>query len=126
RAPQPFAFGADAHQLAVGMHLDEAEDGHPIFVGHPVGRFDLEPGLDMRLEQGESLIVGQVVVECRATALERPEDRFEGERIGHGLVVLCPWTARSDRSAYVSAMADALTRPFGRYQATRPLMADRR
>ena len=40
-AHQPLALGQDAHQLAVGVHLDEAQDRRPVLVGHPVGRLDL-------------------------------------------------------------------------------------
>jgi hypothetical protein len=95
---QPLALGEDTHQLAVGVHLDEAQDGGPVLVGHPVGRLDLEPGRDMLLEQRVSLVVRQVLVERRAPALERAEDRFEGERVGHDGPPW-PWTARNDRSA---------------------------
>ena len=35
------------------------------------------------LEQGEPLVVRQVVVEGGTGPLERAEDRFERERIGH-------------------------------------------
>ena len=125
RAHQPFAFGEHAHQLAVGVHLDESEDGRPVLVRHPVGRLDLAAGGDVRLEQGEPLVVRQVVVERGAAALERPEDRLERERIGHD-GPLGAWTARSARSANASAMARAESRPSGLYQPTRPLSAVRR
>ncbi len=98
RPHQPLALGQDAHQLAVGVHLDEAQDGGPVLVGHPVGRLDLEPGRDVLLEQRVALVVRQVLVERRAAALERAEDRFEGERVGHDRLPW-PWTARNDRSA---------------------------
>ena len=60
RPHQPLALGQDAHQLAVGVHLDEAQDGRPVLVGHPVGRLDLAAGRDVRLEQRVPLVVRQV------------------------------------------------------------------
>jgi hypothetical protein len=47
RAQDPFAFGEDAHQLRVAVHLDELDELRPVVVGHPVGRLDLAAGLDV-------------------------------------------------------------------------------
>ena len=41
RAHEPLALGEDAHELAVGVHLDEPEDLGPVVVGHPVAGLDL-------------------------------------------------------------------------------------
>ena len=49
-AKDPLAFGQDAHQLGVGVHLDELQDRGPIVVGHPVVRLDLAAARDMRVE----------------------------------------------------------------------------
>ena len=50
RAQDPLALGQHAHQLGVGVHLDELEDGGPVFVGHPVVRLDLAAGADVGIE----------------------------------------------------------------------------
>ena len=52
RAHDPFALGQDAHELAVGVHLDEAQDARPVLVGHPVVRLDLATADDVGLEDG--------------------------------------------------------------------------
>jgi hypothetical protein len=84
RPHQPLALGQDAHQLAVGMHLDEAQDARPVLVRHPVGRLDLAAARDVLLEQVESLVVGHgVVVERERAAFVRAEDGLEGDRVGH-------------------------------------------
>jgi len=51
RRPQdPVALRKDPHELAVGVHLDELQDGGPIVVRHPVIGLDLAPGRDVRIE----------------------------------------------------------------------------
>jgi hypothetical protein len=42
RCPQdPVALGQDAHQLRVGVHLDELDEAAAVLVRHPVGHLDL-------------------------------------------------------------------------------------
>ena len=84
RPHDPFALREDTHQLAVGVHLDEAEDALAVFVGHPVGRLDLAAGEDVLLEVAEALIVGQVrLVEREARPILRSQDGIKCERVGH-------------------------------------------
>ena len=83
RPHQPLALGEHAHQLGVRVHLDEAQDGGPVLVGHPVGRLDLAARGHVLLEQREPLVVGQVVVRGRPRALAWIEDGVESQRIGH-------------------------------------------
>ena len=88
RSHQPLALGEDAHELGVRVHLDEAQDGGPILVGHRVGRFDLAAGHDVRLEPLEPGVVCLVVVTGRGgtgRAVGRREHGIERERIGHSV-----------------------------------------
>jgi hypothetical protein len=84
RPHEPLAFGQDAHQLAVGVHLDEAEDRFPVLVGHPVGRLDLAAADDVLFEMAVALVVVErVVVERERRPLARRQNRVESERVGH-------------------------------------------
>ena len=84
RAEEPLALRQDAHQLRVGMHLDEAQDAGPVLVGHPVAGLDLAAGRDVRLERRVSLVVREgLVVVRQAQALRGREDRVERQRVGH-------------------------------------------
>ncbi len=47
RLEDPFALGQHAHQLAVGVHLDELDQPLPVLVRQPVGRLDLAALLDV-------------------------------------------------------------------------------
>ena len=51
----PVAFGEAAHQLGVGVHLDEGEDGLPVGVGHVVVDLD-EPAV---VEEGLEFVHGR-------------------------------------------------------------------
>ena len=62
RPHDPLALGEDAHQLAVGVHLDEAQDLGPVLVGHPVGRLDLAAVRDVLLEMRVPRVVRERVV----------------------------------------------------------------
>ena len=84
RAEDPLALRQDAHQLRVGVHLDEAQHAGPVLVGHPVVRLDLATVRDVRLEGGISFVVRErLVVVRQAEALRRREDRVERKRVGH-------------------------------------------
>src|SRR6266581_370068 len=50
RAHDPFALGQHTHQLAIGVHLNEAEQRGAVLLGHPVGRLDFATARDMREE----------------------------------------------------------------------------
>jgi hypothetical protein len=94
RAHDPFALGQDAHQLAVGVHLDEPEHGDPVLVGHPVGRLDLAAGGHVLLEMAVSLVMVEgVVVEWEGRPLARRQDGIEGKRVGHR------WSSERERRA---------------------------
>ena len=97
RAHEPLALGEDAHQFAVGVHLDEAQDRRPVLIRHPVRGLHFQPGGDMCLEERVPLVMWQLLVEREATPLQRPKDRFEGERICHD-PSRCVRTARDVRS----------------------------
>ena len=97
RAQDPVALGEDAHQLGVGVHLDEPEHGAPVLVGHPVGRLDLAAGLDVGDERvGAGVVRQRVVVEREGAPLGGRQDGCERERVGHAG---SPESERSDRSA---------------------------
>ena len=51
RPHDPVALGQDAHQLRVGVHLDELQDRGAVLVGHPVVRLDLAAGADVGEER---------------------------------------------------------------------------
>ena len=81
------------------MHLDEAQDGGSVFVGHRVDRLDLAAVHDVRLEALEPGVVG-LVVRANGRPASRPfgrrEDRIERERVGHGISVrLCREAVRN-------------------------------
>ncbi len=122
---QPLSLREHAHQLGVGVHLDEPQHSQPVLVRHPVGGFDLQAGRDVGFEQRVPLVVRQVLlVEARPAPFQRPEDRLEGARIRHPAPSSIE-TARSDRSAYALAIARGERRPSGRYHATIPFSAVR-
>ncbi len=51
RGPQdPLPLGQHAHQLGVGVHLDEPADGPAVLLGHPVGRLHLATRGDVPVE----------------------------------------------------------------------------
>ncbi len=85
---QPLALGQDAHELRVGVHLDEAQDGRPVLVGHGVDGLDLAAAHHVRLEPLEPRVV-RLVVRPHRGAAARPfgwrQDRIERERVGHGI-----------------------------------------
>ena len=87
RPHDPFPLREHAHQLAVGVHLDEAEHALAIFVGHPVGRLHLAAGEDVLLEVAESLVVREVLVERQTRPVAGSQDRDRG-RAGRSSVVL--------------------------------------
>ena len=47
RPHDPVSLGEHAHQLGVGVHLDELEDRGAVLVRHPVVRLDLAAGADV-------------------------------------------------------------------------------
>ena len=79
----PLALGQDAHQLRVGVHLDEPQDRGPVLIGHPVVGLDLAAAADVRLEQLEALVVWQVIVPRPRPRFHWREDWLEREGIGH-------------------------------------------
>ena len=101
RLHQPFALRQDTHQLGVGMHLDEAQDGGAVGVRHRVGGFDLAAGHDVRLEALEPGVFAFRVSprrrRGRGDAVRRREHRIERQGIGHDVCPLAP-TARSARA----------------------------
>ena len=87
RPHDPVPLGEHAHQLGVGVHLDEAQDRRPVRVRHRVGRLDLAAGGEIGLEAGHPVVVRRGVVVRRRRgigALRRGQDRVEGSRVGHG------------------------------------------
>jgi hypothetical protein len=46
-AQDPLALGQDAHELRVGVHLDELDQARPVLVGHPVVGLDDASGVDV-------------------------------------------------------------------------------
>ncbi len=120
-AHDPVALGEDAHQLAVGVHLDEAQDARPVLVGHPVAGLDLAPGDDVLLERAVALVVIAILVERQPAALALGQDGVERQGIGHrGTTGLSARRLRSTNSALI-ARADS--GPPGRYQVAIPLRA---
>ena len=93
RPHDPLPLREHAHQLAVGVHLDESEDALAVFVGHPVGRLDLAAGEDVLFEVAEPLVLRQVVVERQPRSIAGRQDRVEGKRVGHR------WSSDRERSA---------------------------
>ena len=58
RGPQdPVAFGKRAHDLGVGVHLDELNEPLPVLVRHPVAGLDLVPFPDPLLERLDFFLV---------------------------------------------------------------------
>ena len=98
RPHDPFAFGEDAHQLAVGVHLDEAEHRGPVLVGHPVGRLDLAAGWSRAPRSGDSARRGEASsLNGRWLRSRGRQDGIERERVGHR------WSLRegSEREVHV-------------------------
>jgi hypothetical protein len=59
RAHDPVALRQHAHELGVGVHLDELQDGGAVLVGHPVVGLDLATRPDVREERvGVTGLVG--------------------------------------------------------------------
>src|SRR5918995_6317141 len=54
---QALSFGERAHDLGVGVHLDELEHPHPVVVGHPGLGLDLSAVRYVRVEVGQFLFV---------------------------------------------------------------------
>ncbi len=83
---QPLALGQDAHELGVGVHLDESQDGRSVLVGHGVDGLDLAAVHDVRLEPLEPGVI-RLVVRAHRRAAAGPfgggEHRIERERVGH-------------------------------------------
>ena len=66
-AGDPLALGQRAHDLAVGVHLDELEVQPAVLVGHPVVRLDQLARVDPLEELlGPALVVACVPVACRS------------------------------------------------------------
>ena len=77
------------------MHLDEAQDGGPVLVGHPVGRLDLAAGGDVRLEQRRTARRGG-----RSCVGRRPASAHAATRMGSrasGSVIATASSRRSRR-----------------------------
>ena len=119
RTEQPFALRQDAHQLAVGVHLHEAEDALAILVGHPVAGLDLAAGLDVRFERPEPLVVAQArVVVGQVGPLARRQDGIQGQGVGHGWASSAAGTTGGCRPRmkivrYASATAWRVQRAIG-------------
>jgi hypothetical protein len=47
RPEDPLALGEHAHELGVGVHLDELPEARAVLVRHPVVGLDLTSGLDV-------------------------------------------------------------------------------
>src|SRR6266581_1993030 len=110
-AQDPFPLWEHAHQLRVGVHLDEPADGLPVVVGHPLAHLDLAPGGDVAVEGLGALGVVHGLPPAVAVALPSVIPRPS------------PWR---NRSAYCSAMASGPSGPSGRYQWARAFMAESR
>ena len=117
RAHDPLALGEHAHELRVGVHLDEAQHGGPVLVRHPVVRLDLAARSDVRLEVREPLVVAPRRSPARARRrlpLGRRQDGIERERVGHAVSLRPRCPSRQGRRS------DSCHRPLrGRSRAAR-------
>ena len=120
RAHEPLALGQDAHQLAVGVHLDEAQDRGPVLVGHPVGRLDLAAAGDVRLERRVALVVGQVVVERRAASARA--GRGSGSRASGSVIAGTSASGRRASDEVGVGVGDGRGPTAGRPAGTRSTM----
>ena len=98
-AHEPLALRQDPHELAVRVHLDEAQDGRPVGVGHRIGGFHGAAPGDVRLEGGEEPGIGRRV----GGAVGGVEHGVERAGVGHR-AASSPWsspapTERTTRSA---------------------------
>src|SRR5690606_10124305 len=110
RAQDPVALRQRAHDLGVGVHLDEADQPLAVLVGHPVARLDLATRLNRSLEFLDPLLFGHAAPPACSVLLPSPT---RGE--GPGVRGTSAPNAPSTIAAYWRANSSGGIGPAGSY-----------